>query len=124
MSYPRYIRPAAGSTQQIAVSPAMTPAKPGLYCGFVSVPMLSADSSNDTRADKSSVVQTQPFLCSRIVIQQSVKLLPRLHLINPPLLRAVLFERTEKRFARLHRDAKRALRKNHHAIAESGQVLE
>src|SRR6266403_32871 len=37
MSYPRYINPAFGSTQQIAVSPAITPANPGLYSGFFSV---------------------------------------------------------------------------------------
>src|SRR5438874_6396718 len=37
MSYPRYISPAFGSTQQIAVSPAITPANPGLYSGFFSV---------------------------------------------------------------------------------------
>src|SRR3954449_4752778 len=102
MSYPRYISPAAGSTQQIAVSPAITPASPGLYCGFVSVTMLSADSSNDMRADKWSVVQTQPFLCGRVVIQQFVKLLPRLHLVKPFLLRAALFESTQELLAGFH----------------------
>src|SRR5438132_1180366 len=86
MSYPRYISPAAGSTQQIAVSPAITPASPGLYCGFVSVPMVFADCNYDTHADKSSVAQAQPFLCSWIVVEQFVKLLTRLHLIEPFLL--------------------------------------
>src|SRR5947208_13091600 len=119
MSYPRYISPAAGSTQQIAVSPAITPASPGLYSGFVSVPMLSADFSNDTRADKSSVVQAQPFLRIGIVIEQFVKLLTRLHLINPFLLRAALLQSTQKLVAGFHRYAKGALRENHHAIAES-----
>src|ERR1041385_2867711 len=124
MSYPRYISPAAGSTQQIAVSPAITPAKPGLYCGFVSVPMLFADSSNDTRADKLSVVQTRPFLRSRIVIQQFVKLLPSLHLTNPFLLRAALFESLKEFLAGFHRHAECALWKNHHPITESHEILE
>jgi hypothetical protein len=62
------------------------PASPGLYCGFVSVPMLFADCNYDTRADKSSVAQAQPFLCSWIVVEQFVKLLARLHFIEPFLL--------------------------------------
>src|SRR5215472_361831 len=122
MSYPRYIRPAAGSTQQIAVSPAITPASPGLYSGFVSVPMLSADSSNDTRSDKWSVVQAQPILCSWIVVEHFVKLLARLHFIEPFLLGPTFFESTQKLLARFHRHAECALRKNHHAITKSGQI--
>src|SRR5437870_3244094 len=124
MSYPRYISPAAGSTQQIAVSPAITPARPGLYCGFVSVPMLFADSSNDTRADKSSVVSTHPFLCSRIVIQQFVKLLTSLHLSDPFLWRAALFESSQEFLAGFHRHAECALWENHHPITKSNQILE
>src|SRR5215510_12702509 len=102
MSKPRYINPAAGSTQQIAVSPAITPASPGLYCGFVSVPMLFADCNYDTRADKSSVAQGQPFLCTRIVVEQCVKLLARLHLIQPFLLRPAFLESTQHRLTRFH----------------------
>src|SRR5215472_2262493 len=124
MSYPRYINPAAGSTQQIAVSPAITPASPGLYCGFVSVPMLFADCNCDTRADKLSVANPEPFLRSWIVVEQFVKFVPRLHLINPFLLRAAFFESTQKFLAGFHRHPKRALRENHHAIAECGQTLE
>src|SRR6266436_950783 len=123
MSYPRYISPALGSTQQIAVSPAITPASPGLNCGFVSVPMLFADCNYDTRADKSSVAQAQPFLCSWIVVEQFVKLLTRLHLIEPFLLAPAFFESTQKLIGRFHRHAECALRKNHHAVTESGQIL-
>src|SRR5213596_2152290 len=65
-------QPGSGSTQQIAVSPAITPASPRLNCGFVSVPMVFADCNYDTRADKSSVAQAQPFLCSWIVVEQFV----------------------------------------------------
>src|SRR5262249_34174607 len=115
---------AAGSTQQIAVSPAITPASPGLYCGFVSVPMLFADCNYDTRADKSSVAQAEPFLCSWIVVEQFVKLLARLHCIEPILLGPAFFESTQKLFARFHRNAECALGKNHHAITESSQILE
>src|SRR4029453_7683922 len=119
----RYITPAAGSTQQIAVSPAITPASPGLYCGFVSVPMLFADCNYDTRVDKPSVAQAQPLLCSRIVIEQFVKLLARLHLIEPFLLDPNFLESTQKLLARFHRHAECALRENHHAVPESGQIL-
>src|SRR4029077_65039 len=122
MSYPRYISPAAGSTQQIAVSPAITPANPGLYCGFVSVPMLFADCNYDTRADKSSVAEAQPFLCRWIVVEQFVKLLTRLHLIEPFLLGSAFFESAQKLLARFHRHAECALGENHHAVAESGQI--
>src|SRR5882724_11958511 len=122
MSYPRYISPALGSTQQIAVSPAITPASPGLYCGFVSVPMVFADCNYDTHADKSSVAQAQPFLCSRIVVEQFVKLLTRLHLIEPFLLGPAFFESTQKLLACFHRYAECALGENHHPIAESGQI--
>src|SRR5262249_5876264 len=122
MSYPRYINPAAGSTQQIAVSPAITPASPGLYCGFVSVPMFFADCNYDTRADKSSVGQAQPFFRSWIVIEQLIELLPRLHLIDPFLLRTALLESPQKLLARFHRHAKCALRENYHAITESNQI--
>src|SRR5947208_2472219 len=124
MSYPRYISPAAGSTQQIAVSPAITPANPGLYCGFVSVPMLFADSSYDTRDDKWSVAQTEPFLCSWIVVQQFVKLLTGLHLIHPFFLRAADFQCMQEFLAGFHRHAKGALREYDHAITEFSQVLE
>src|ERR1041384_4200384 len=96
MSYPRYISPAAGSTQQIAVSPAITPASPGLYCGFVSVPMLFADCNYDMRADKSSVARARPLLCTGIVIEQFVKLLARLHLIQPFFLAPTFFDPTEQ----------------------------
>src|SRR2546423_15557622 len=85
--------------------------------------MLSADSSYDTRADKSSVAQAQPFLCSWIVIQQFVKLLPRLHLMNPFLLGAAFFESTQEFLAGFHRHSKCALRENHHAITEFSQFL-
>src|SRR5215472_4043993 len=102
MSYPRYINPAAGSTQQIAVSPAITPASPGLYCGFVSVPMLFADCNYDTRADKSSVAQAQPLLCTRIVIEQFVELLARLHSIQPFFLGPAFLERTQQPLGRFH----------------------
>src|SRR5437667_9407174 len=122
MSYPRYISPAFGSTQQIAVSPAITPARPGLYCGFVSVPMLFADCNYDTRADKSSVAQAQPFLCSWIVVEQFIKFLARLHFIEPFLLGPAFFESTQKLLACFHRDAECALGENHHAVAESGQI--
>src|SRR5215510_9104414 len=120
MSYPRYINPAEGSTQQIAVSPAITPANPGLYCGFVSVPMLFADCNYDTRADKSSVAQPKPFLGTWIVIEQFVKLLARLHLIQPFFLGPAFLESTQQFLARFHRHAKCALGKNDHAVAESG----
>src|SRR6184192_4110021 len=103
MSYPRYISPAAGSTQQIAVSPAITPARPGLYSGFVSVAMLFADSSNDTRGDKWSVAKTQPFFRIRSVIEQLIKLLPRLQPVDPIRLRATLSQIAQKFFARFHR---------------------
>src|ERR671924_2047944 len=122
MSYPRYINPAAGSTQQIAVSPAITPASPGLYCGFVSVPMLFADCNYDTRADKSSVAPAQPFLCSWIVVEQFVKLLARLHFIEPVLLGPAFLESAQKLTGGLHRHAECALRENHHAVAQSGQI--
>src|SRR6266513_4493355 len=101
MSYPRYINPAAGSTQQIAVSPAITPASPGLYCGFVSVPILFADSNYDMRADKSSVALTQPFLCSWIVVEQFVKFLARLHFIEPFPLGPAFLESTQKFIGRV-----------------------
>src|SRR6266576_5959860 len=122
MSYPRYINPAAGSTQQIAVSPAITPASPGLYCGFVSVPMVFADCNYDTRADKSSVAQAEPFLCSWIVVEQFIKLLARLHLIEPFLLGPACFESTQKLLACFHRHAECALGENHHEITKSGQI--
>src|SRR5438552_19103675 len=122
MSYPRYINPATGSTQQIAVSPAITPANPGLYCGFVSVPMVFADCNYDTRADKSSVALAQPFLCTWIVVEQFIKLLARLHLIEPFLLGPAFLESTQKLLARFHRHAECALGKNHEAITESGQL--
>src|SRR5215475_7836888 len=122
MSYPRYINPAAGSTQQIAVSPAITPASPGLYCGFVSVPMLFADCNYDMRSDKSPGSLAQPPLCSWIVVEQFVKLLARLHFIEPFLLRPAFLESTQKPLTRFHRRAKCGLRKNYHAIAESSQL--
>src|SRR5215470_10305555 len=118
MSYPRYINPAAGSTQQIAVSPAITPANPGLYCGFVSVPMLFADCNYVTRADKSRVALAQPPFCGWIVVEQFVKLLARLHFIEPFLLRPALLESTKKLVGRFHRRTERALRKNHHPVSE------
>src|SRR5881398_1471117 len=86
--------------------------------------MLSADSSYDTRADKLSVVQAQPFVCSWIVVQEFVKLLPRLHLINPFLLSAAFFESTQELLAGFHRHSKRALRENHNPITPSSQGLE
>src|SRR5213596_289087 len=105
MSYPRYINPAAGSTQQIAVSPAITPASPGLYCGFVSVPMLFADCNYDTRADKSSAALARPTLCSRIVVEQFVELFTGLHFVEPFFLRPASFKITQKVVARFHRRA-------------------
>src|SRR5215475_2596671 len=113
MSYPRYINPAAGSTQQIAVSPAITPASPGLYCGFVSVPMLFADCNYDTRADKSSVSLAQPPLCGWIVVEQFVELLARLHFVERFLLSPAFLESTQQPPACFHRHAKCALGKNY-----------
>src|SRR5260370_16720633 len=84
--------------------------------------MLFADCNYDTRADKSSVAQAQPFLCSWIVVEQFVKLLTRLHLIEPFLLGSAFFESTHELLARFHRHAERALGENHHAVAESGQI--
>src|SRR4030095_198953 len=115
---------AAGSTQQIAVSPAITPASPGLYCGFVSVPMLSADCNYDTRADKSSVPLAPPFLCSWIVVEQFVKFLARLHFIQPVLLGPALLESMQKLVARFHRHAERAFGKNYHSVGEYGSIRE
>ena len=54
--------------------------------------MLFADCNYDTRADKLSVALAYPFLRSRIVVEQFVKLLTRLHFIEPFLL-APLFLR-------------------------------
>src|SRR5262245_42595654 len=122
MPYHRVTSSAAGSTQHIAVSPAITPANPGLYCGFVSVPMLFADCNYDTRADKSSVALAQPFLCSWIVVEQFVKFLAGLHLIQPFFLAPAFLASTQKFLARFHRDAKCALWKNHHSVAEFGQL--
>src|SRR5207249_10437538 len=102
----------------------MTPARPGLYSDFVSVPMLFADSSYDTRDDKWSVAQTQPFLCSWIVVQQFVKLLTGLHLIHPFFLRAAHFQSLQEFLASFHRHAKGALREYDHGITEFSQVLE
>ena len=47
-----YLNPAFGSTQQIAVSPAITPASPGLYSGFASVLIVFRHVINDTQFDK------------------------------------------------------------------------
>src|SRR6266404_9870607 len=102
MSYPRYMSPALGSTQQIAVSPAITPASPGLYSGFASVVISLAHVNNDTRFDKCSVAKTFPFLCRRIVVEQVVKLLACLHLVEPIVLRSGFLERLEKLRGRLH----------------------
>src|SRR4029079_16170060 len=111
--------PAAGSAQQSAGSPAITPASPGLYCGFVSVPMLFADCNYDPRADKSSVAQAQPFFCRWSVVEQFVELLARLHFIEPFLLRSAFLESAQKLLGRFHRHSECALRENHHAVTES-----
>jgi len=89
-------QPGSGIDPADRVSPAITPANPGLYCGFVSVPMVFADCNYDTRADKSSVALAQPFLCSWIVVEQFIKLLARLHLIEPFLLGPAFLESTQK----------------------------
>src|SRR5262245_4653131 len=123
MPYHRVTSSAAGSTQHIAVSPAITPASPGLYCGFVSVPMLFADCNYDTRADKSLVALAQPPLCSWIVVEQFVKLLARLHFIEPFLLRSAFLESAQKFMGRFHRRPECALRENHHPVSESGQLF-
>src|ERR1041385_4526106 len=107
----------------MAVSPAITPAKPGLYADFWSVVMLVADSINDTPFDKSSVVPTRPILRCRVVFQKVVELLPGLHLVEPNLLRAALFQCPQKFLARFHRNTKRALWKNHPFVTKLGEVL-
>src|SRR6476660_3658743 len=76
-----------------------------------------ADCNYDTRADKSSVALARPSLCRWIVVEQFVKLLARLHLIEPFLLGPAFFESTQKLLARLHRNAECALGENHHAVA-------
>src|SRR5262249_52009603 len=102
MSEPRYISPALGSTQQIAVSPAITPASPGLYSGFAPVLIELLHVNNDTPFDKYSVAKTFPFFSGGIVIEQIVKLFPCLHLIEPIGLRAGVFQCREEFLTRFH----------------------
>src|SRR5712664_4345761 len=118
------MRPAFGSTQQIAVSPSITPASPGLYSGFASVLIVFRHVNNDTPFDKLSVAKTWPFRRRRIVLEQIVKLLTRLHLIEPIRLRAGFFQRPQKRLARFHDNPEGAHRENHHPVTELGELLD
>src|ERR1051326_864666 len=58
------------------------------------------------------------FRC-RIVTEQLVKLLSGLHLVDPIPWPAALLEIAEEFPARFHRNAKRALRKNHDPISKT-----
>src|SRR5581483_3784069 len=116
------MRPAFGSTQQIFVSPAITPARPGLYCGFASVVISLVHVNNETRLDKCSVAKTFPLLGRRVVIEQVVELLPCLHLLKPVVLAACLLQRLEKSLARFHGDPESALREDNHAIPQVSEL--
>src|SRR5437588_10053638 len=115
--------PAFGSTQQMAVSPAITPASPGLYSGFASVVITFAHVNNDTPFDKCSVAKTFPLLRRRIVIEQIVKFLTGLHLLERIVLASGFFKRCEKFLTRFHRNAERALRENDHSISKIRELL-
>ena len=82
--------------------------------------MLFADCNYDTRADKSSVALARPSLCSWIVIEQFVEVLPRLHFIEPFLLGSTFLESAQKLVGRFHRHSECALRENHHAASVHG----
>src|SRR5215216_5293702 len=64
-----------------------------------------------------------PSTGGRVVIEQVIKVLPRLHFLEPIGLRADLFQRRKKEFTRFHRNAKRALWENHHSIAEVRELV-
>src|SRR2546428_6456820 len=84
---------------------------------------FSAHLNCDTRFDKSAVAKTWPLFRCRIVVEQVVKLLPRLHFLDPIGLRAALFQIAQEPLTRFHRDAKRAHRINHHSITELSKFL-
>src|SRR5262249_51229929 len=95
---------------------------PGCIVVLFQYPCCSLIVTTIRAPDKSSVAQARPSLFGWIVVEEFVKFLARLHFVEPFFLGPTFLESTQKLLARLHRHPECALGKNHHAIAESGQI--